>query len=204
MPTIPGPWDQARRRAILRRPSWVACPRARSARSTPDGKFVRRFRSVSAVVCGGSQRQCGQQQQQGSSAAGDAEQDRRLSAAMGAPRHAFRRARMLRSGARVLARRGLGAGPWSRAMRPRTTAGGIAARVGRRSEGGRASSAALGASVRAASSVGAEDRDDEARPRGLVARLLHPFSREASVAPQDFNRWLVVPGSFLVQLSIGR
>ncbi|KAA0167350.1 hypothetical protein FNF27_07310 [Cafeteria roenbergensis] len=38
---------------------------------------------------------------------------------------------------------------------------------------------------------------------GLLQRALYPFTREASVAPEGFNRWLVVPGSFLVQLSIG-
>jgi hypothetical protein len=42
------------------------------------------------------------------------------------------------------------------------------------------------------------------KPRSLLEKLLWPFTREASVAPKGFNRWLVVPGSSLVQISIGR
>ena len=48
----------------------------------------------------------------------------------------------------------------------------------------------------------AESSTAEARP-GIVEALKRWVSPAGSEAPQDFNRWMAIPPSFLLQLSIG-
>jgi hypothetical protein len=58
----------------------------------------------------------------------------------------------------------------------------------------------------AATTPGDSERGTDARPdtdRGVLHSIKAFFSREASVAPEGYNRWMMVPFSFLVQLSIG-
>lgn len=44
---------------------------------------------------------------------------------------------------------------------------------------------------------------DPRRRRSVLDRVSAFFDKERCVAPEGYNRWLMVPASFLVQLSIG-